>query len=96
MSGGSYDYAFGKIDDLAENIQNKNNKGRIAFKKLLKLVAKACHDIEWVDSSDMGDGDENEAIMNVFEFLTLDGETIIKARAYDDIKEQLKEFFEVK
>ena len=91
MSGGSYDYTFGKIDDLADAIQPKNNKGRIAFKKLLKLVATACHDIEWVDSSDMGDGDENEAICNVFEFLTLDSKTMIKARAYDEIKEQLKE-----
>jgi uncharacterized small protein (DUF1192 family) len=28
----------------------------------LKLVAKALHDIEWVDSGDYGPGDENKAI----------------------------------
>ena len=35
---------------------------REAFAKHLKLVAKALHDIEWVDSADYGPGDENEAI----------------------------------
>lgn len=35
---------------------------RRAFAKHLRKVAKALHDIEWVDSGDCGPGDENEAI----------------------------------
>jgi hypothetical protein len=35
---------------------------RKAFKAHLAKVAKALHDIEWVDSCDMGPGDENAAI----------------------------------
>lgn len=36
---------------------------RRAFAAHLELVAKALHDIEWVDSCDYGPGDENAAIM---------------------------------
>ncbi len=35
---------------------------RRAFAKHLKLVAKALHDIEWVDSGDYGPGDDADAI----------------------------------
>lgn len=39
-----------------------NTPQRRAFAKHLQLVIKALHDIEWVDSSDYGPGDENAAI----------------------------------
>lgn len=61
MSGGSYDYAYSKIEDLAEAIR-PTNPLRKAFKRHLKKVAEACHDIEWVDSCDSGPGDEDAAI----------------------------------
>lgn len=35
---------------------------RRAFAEHLTLVAKALHDIEWVDSSDFSPGEENAAI----------------------------------
>jgi hypothetical protein len=62
MSGGSYNYAYSKIEDLADEII-PTTQLRKAFKTHLKKVAKACHDIEWVDSCDYGTGDENEAIL---------------------------------
>ena len=50
MSGGSYDYAYLKVVDMAESLSSKNNSPlRRAFGKHLKLVAKAMHDIEWVE-----------------------------------------------
>jgi hypothetical protein len=61
MSGGSYDYAYGKIEDLAEQI-HPTSALRKAFKKHLMKVAQACHDIEWVDSCDCSEGDEDKAI----------------------------------
>ena len=61
MSGGSYDYADIKIEEFANDIR-PTTPLRKAFKAHLRKVAKACHDIEWVDSGDCGPGDENEAI----------------------------------
>lgn len=67
MSGGSYDYAYFKIDHLADSIESRANGNplRVAFAKHLRLVAKAAHDIEWVDSGDYGGGDEEAAIRAV-------------------------------
>ena len=53
------DYLFGRIADAYFRVDTPE---RQAFAKHLKLVAKALHDIEWVDSGDYGRGDENEAI----------------------------------
>jgi hypothetical protein len=41
---------------------------RKAFKKLMALVAKAAHEIEYVDSGDCSPGDEHKAIDRVFKF----------------------------
>jgi hypothetical protein len=61
MSGGSYDYAYCKIQDMADSLRC-TTPARKAFKTLLNKVAKACHDIEWVDSGDCSPGDEDKAI----------------------------------
>jgi len=61
MSGGSYQYAFYKIEELAAEIR-PGSALRKAFKAHLVRVAKACHDIEWVDSGDYSHGDEDAAI----------------------------------
>lgn len=69
MSGGSYDYLCYKIEDASKEIQSRNDNGhRAAFAQLLKLVAKAMHDIEWVDSCDYGKKDEIEAIIKCFKY----------------------------
>ena len=60
MSGGSMNYLYSKIEyDAIFRIDTPERK---AFAKHLQLVAKALHDIEWVDSSDYSNGKENEAI----------------------------------
>jgi len=60
VSGGSMNYLYSKLeydaDFRAETLE------RMAFRKHLKKVAKALHDIEWVDSGDYAPGQENEAI----------------------------------
>lgn len=60
MSGGSMNYLYSRLDYDA-NFPT-NTPERRAFKDHLVKVAKALHDIEWVDSGDYGPGDENEAI----------------------------------
>ena len=59
MSGGSMDYLYQKLQYAKFA---KDTPERLAFAKHLQLVAKAMHDIEWVDSGDCGPGDENESI----------------------------------
>jgi hypothetical protein len=71
MSGGSYSYAYGRVRDFADDLDQQSADRDLApevreirgrFAEHLRLVAKAMHDIEWVDSADYGAGDEVEAI----------------------------------
>jgi hypothetical protein len=66
MSGGSYDYLFGRIQDAATQVERtRPTPLRRAFAEHLRLVAKAMHAVEWVDSCDYGSGDEDEVIRAV-------------------------------
>ena len=60
MSGGSMNYLYSKLEYDATF--STHTPERLAFKAHLAKVAKALHDIEWVDSGDIGPGDENAAI----------------------------------
>ena len=60
MSGGSMNYLYSKLEYDATF--STHTPERLAFKAHLAKVAKALHDIEWVDSGDKGPGDENAAI----------------------------------
>lgn len=62
MSGGSWDYAFHRVNDTAERLATSKDPLRRAFAQHLLKVAQALHDIEWVDSGDYGPGDEHAAI----------------------------------
>ena len=62
MSGGSHDYAFRKLEDIAESFYQPPEKiSHIEYRKkvydILKIVSKACHTIEWIDSGDCGEED---------------------------------------
>lgn len=63
MSGGSHDYLYLKIEDMASRLEDDQRAERRAFAVLLRKVAKAAHDVEWVDSCDMAKGQEVPAIM---------------------------------
>jgi hypothetical protein len=58
MSGGSYNYAYRRIEDLADEIVDDgacdaaSAELRRAFKAHLRDVAEACRAIEWNDSCD--------------------------------------------
>jgi len=96
MSGGSYDYACFRVEEFAEALRKTDeDPGRVAFKELLILVAKAMREIEWVDSGDKSDGDEYESIQEVMAFLKSDPKTIIKARSYDKLAEKLKRYLDL-
>lgn len=67
MSGGSWDYLCYKVKDAAKQLCEEKCNHRKAFGKHLHLISEALHDIEWVDSCDLGRGDEIKAIMKCIE-----------------------------
>jgi hypothetical protein len=70
MSGGAYDYAFGKVTEVAEQIVEKGDCSaapphlRKAFKAHLRKIADALKAIEWNDSGD-GDQDEEDLLREI-------------------------------
>ena len=85
MSGGCYDHAYSRIEELANEITPKTAMRR-AFKAHLRDVAKACREIEWNDS---GDGaDEDAAIMKC---LGKDAQDIILSAATNEARRALNE-----
>lgn len=74
MSGGSHDYAYNKLEDIAESfdVVEPSYKGeRKKVAKILRLMSKICHDIEWIDSGDYGDEDWVKVI-EMLDKITLD------------------------
>jgi hypothetical protein len=62
MSGGSHDYAYSKLNDIADSFykkpeRDKHRESRKKVAKILNLMADICHDIEWIDSCDYGEDD---------------------------------------
>jgi hypothetical protein len=70
MSGGSWDYFYMKLEEVADRMRKQRTVKRKAFGVLLQKCAKAIHDIEYVDSYDYGEGDEIAAIDDVLGFNT--------------------------
>lgn len=65
MSGGRYSYAYARVEEMAGSLEGGADPLRRAFAAHLKRVAKAMHDVEWVDSGDYGAGAEREAVLAV-------------------------------
>ena len=62
MSGGSWNYAYSNLDDIAGRLDRSREPLRRAMAPKVRALAKALHDIEWVDSADYAPGDEEAAI----------------------------------
>lgn len=52
MSGGSWDYFYHQLDDVADRLASSDSPERRAFGSHLKKCACAMKAIEWVDSCD--------------------------------------------
>lgn len=79
MSGGSWDYAYGRLNDVVDGLRNNTcirgykldlNAEQIASRQkladLLEKVSAALHEIEWVDSGDTSYPKDVKAIDAVF------------------------------
>ena len=71
MSGGSHDYAYSKLEDIADSFYTQylppsHLKQRKKIAEVLRLMAKICKDVEWIDSGDCGEDDwvEVEKMLN--------------------------------
>lgn len=69
MSGGSHDYAFQKLLDIADSFHYeeprlKHIEERQKVAKILRIMSEICHDIEWIDSGDMGGEEDWEKVNN--------------------------------
>lgn len=98
MSGGSYDYAFVKIDDLAGEVSARARSSptseralRMAFADLLGKVATAAKALEWCDSNDTSWEDAEPVLRSLVspqdELRAAIGEAI---EARDTLKEALE------
>lgn len=81
MSGGSWDYVYGQISDVASALKNDTCTGRRLPLPLnedqkhwrhklsmqLEKISAALYAIEWVDSDDRSYPDDVDAIKKVFE-----------------------------
>jgi hypothetical protein len=65
MSGGSWDYMYQKLEEAADRLKADKKPLRRAFGAHVAKVAKALHDVEWVDSCDYSENDELPAIESV-------------------------------
>lgn len=73
MSGGAYNYAYCRVVEFAESMP-LNTPARVRFKAHLLLVAEAMRAVEWVDSGDYGDGDDEDDIAKALHQLVTDEE----------------------
>lgn len=62
MSGGSWRYIYREFEDVADRLKESDAPERRVLGDLIELIARAMHDIEWVDSGDFRRGDEVAAI----------------------------------
>lgn len=75
MSGGSYDYAYRRVEEFADALENgvtgdgmsrptgfANSLDRLGFAAHLRKVANAMKAIEWVDSGDCSPPHDTHAI----------------------------------
>ncbi len=87
MSGGSMDYLYEKIEDAEFRLLSPE---RIALHKHLKKLSKALKAIEWNDSGD-GDDRENEFIYDAIGRNVILGSSIEEAeKVRDQLIEQIQ------
>lgn len=93
MSGGSMNHLTFKVEEVASDLQNKNNTPlQRAFGKHLEKVAKALHDVEWVLSGDYSTGADEDAIKEVLGDVTSEKALDILKSDAVELVEQLSKF----
>ena len=88
MSGGSYDYAYGHVLNMADALERAPQTPiRKDFQALLGLVGAAMKAVERVDSGDRPMGDEDAPIEACFAFAAMHYDKVV------DVKEAWAEWY---
>lgn len=96
MSGGSYEYFCFRLEEISEQVieRNDHQPTRQIIAKLLAGLGKIMHDVEWYDSSNYGEDAwekvENE-LKKIFSISKLTLERTKKLESYEIIEEIIKE-----
>ena len=94
LSGGSWDYAYSRVEDVAGRLLLDRSVKRRALGRHLQDVAAALRAIEWHDSGDTSGVDEPAAIMCCIgpqqELAALRDEVTALRAALDEIEERLR------
>lgn len=82
MSGGSLNYAYGRVEDTASEIRHRSpdNPLHLAFADHLTKCANALYALEWEYSCDTGPGSADKAIEELVKFKDIE----------DDAKERIR------
>ena len=92
MSGGSWGYAYSRVEDVAERLMLSGDLNRRALGLMLRRAAVALRAVEWVDSGDYGPEKEEEAMRAVLlPADRLDAATGAARAALDDLRAVLDE-----
>lgn len=81
MSGGSWDYFYQRLEDIALRLIREDCHYRRALGAQLSMAAMALHAIEWVDSCDFAKGEDIEPIKKAL------GESC-EQLAYEELKKE--------
>lgn len=93
MSGGSWDYVYRHFDEIADRLESASTSAiRRALGKRVRFLAKAMHDIEWVDSSDYAQGDDRDAIIDALGEKSKEQELTILLEDAKEMIKQLQDF----
>jgi len=65
MSGGSWEYSYARIEEIADRLMEERDVHRRALGHHMALIAEAMHAIEWVDSGDCSSPHDVDAIKAV-------------------------------
>lgn len=90
MSGGSWDYVYSRFQEVADRLCQERCPDRRALGRHLQIVAKAMHDIEWVDSCDYARGSDLPAIKEALKQRVTPLEVLIEDAR--QVMSQLEEF----
>jgi len=91
MSGGAYDYFYIKLEEFVDELEINDNPNRIAFKQLLKEIAKCAHDVEWADSGDYSDKQADDSLNDLFSKYFNNPNEHVKSVCFDKMVKIMKE-----
>ena len=93
MSGGAYNYAYCRLEDLAEEIKQRDDHKALRYlvSDYLKRLADICRTTEWIDSGDCGEEEWKNAEEKLKSLSQKEIGDAVKIKKFDLIKKIVEE-----